>query len=70
MIKPSLIERAYELARSGECARLTDVKKRLLREGYENVRAHLDGKRLKAELVGLCAQVRRSAPADLGAGAH
>jgi hypothetical protein len=33
--KVSALERAFQLARSGQAATITDIKKRLKREGYE-----------------------------------
>ena len=32
--RPTVIERAYELARNGSCASLVEVKKQLRKEGY------------------------------------
>jgi hypothetical protein len=33
--KVSALERAFQLARSGQAATIADIKKRLKREGYE-----------------------------------
>jgi hypothetical protein len=46
----ALIERAFELARSGACGSLTEIAKALQREGYRNVPAHLEGRRIRDEL--------------------
>jgi hypothetical protein len=44
------IERAYELARSGSCRKLTDVVATLKRERYDSVDAHLAGASIRQEL--------------------
>ena len=41
--RPSTIERAFELARSGECGSLVEIEKRLLSENHDNVVDHLAG---------------------------
>lgn len=46
----STLERAFELARSGECKSLTDLLTKLRREGFENVRRHLDGAGIQRQL--------------------
>jgi hypothetical protein len=48
-----IIERAFQLARSGECNAIGDISLRLRREGYTQVDAHLGGKLIKAQLVKL-----------------
>lgn len=54
MSRPPLLERAYELARSGGCATLKDIKARLKAEDYEHVNSHLDGIRIRNTLRDLC----------------
>ena len=44
------VERAFELARSGECASLDDIRKRLQAEGCEQVTRHLMGKNIQQSL--------------------
>lgn len=50
------VERAFELARSGSCQSVEEVRRALVHEGYEGVRAHLAGaaigKQLKTLLQG------------------
>ena len=48
MHSPSIIERAFELARSA--ATIEEVRNALRREGYSNVDAHLAGPSIKADL--------------------
>lgn len=62
MDRPTLIERAYELAGSGECEALHDIVERLQAEGYANVEADLEGwgipERLQA--IAAAAHARRT----------
>lgn len=46
----ALIERAFQLARSGACGSLTEIARALRTEGYRNVPAHLEGKAIRDEL--------------------
>ncbi len=48
--RPLLIERAFELARSGSCRSVAEVAARLKRENYEAVDAHLAGPSLRRDL--------------------
>ena len=50
----STVERAYELARSGKCRTVDEVRTTLIREGYEAVQAHLTGPSIKRDLSSLC----------------
>ena len=62
----STVERAYELAKSGSCADLNDIKRKLRSEGYGNVTPHLSASLLSRELRALCkaASGRKDAPAQ------
>ena len=53
-LKPTTIERAYELARDGACRTVTEIKQRLQAEGYDRVRDSLYGQSLNADLRKLC----------------
>ena len=53
-----LIERAYQLARSGDCATLGAIKARLKRERYVNVDRHLQGAAIVRDLRRLCIAAR------------
>jgi hypothetical protein len=50
------IERAFELARSGECRTLPELKHRLRRERLESVDFHLAGKLTRTQLTELMAR--------------
>ena len=52
------IERAFELASSGECRTMDELKRRLRREQLEAVDFHLAGKSIKAQLNELMTQAR------------
>jgi len=43
-----IIERAFQVAEQSES--LDEVRKRLIREGYASVEAHLSGRQIKREL--------------------
>lgn len=53
-LRPTTLERAYELARGGGCRTVTEIKQRLQIEGYERVRDSLYGQSLTADLRRLC----------------
>ena len=61
MTRPTAIERAYALARSGQCGGIQDIKKRLRAEGYTAAEAHLFGATLTTALRKLCAEARAAA---------
>lgn len=50
------IERAYELAKSGACRTVGDIKARLQAEGYEGVKDRLYGASMTGALRKLCAE--------------
>ena len=52
--RPTTIERAYELARSGECRTLSDVKQRLSADGHDRIQEHLYGSTVSSALRKLC----------------
>lgn len=54
MSAPSAVERAYELARSGEFAQLSEIKERLKAEGCRAVDAQLAGRAIQGHLRAIC----------------
>ena len=52
-LRPTTIERAFELARSGECRTMPELKHRLRREQMESVDVHLGGKLTRSQLTEL-----------------
>ncbi|MGN6278937.1 MAG: hypothetical protein ACTHM8_09475 [Sphingomonas sp.] len=59
------IERAIELAKSGSCATINDIRKALRAERFDAVDANLSGHFTKHQLNGLINEARRSA-GDIG----
>jgi hypothetical protein len=62
--RPTTLERAYELARSGSCRTVGDIKTRLQAEGYEGVKDRLYGASLTTALRKLCAENYVATPED------
>ena len=56
--KPTVVERAYELAASGEFSRVSDIAQRLSKEGYASPREHLEGRMIQSALRKACAASR------------
>lgn len=47
------VERAFELAASGACRTIDDIRRRLGTEGYPSVDAHLAGSAIRRQLKAL-----------------
>ncbi len=60
----STIERAFDLARSGECQTLTQIRRRLRAEGRSDVDGQLFGRTIAAQLQQLCRASRDAAVSD------
>ena len=60
---PSTLERAFQLARSGECASTAEIRIRLKRERCDAVDALLQGPSINRQLRLLCEEARRAAEA-------
>jgi hypothetical protein len=56
--RPGTVERAYELARSGSCTGVGDIRQHLAQEGHDSVQQHLSGPSLRRELARLCKAAR------------
>lgn len=54
----SLIEKAFELARSGEFKTVHDIVQRLYRENYDQVAQHLGGRATSRQLKAVIASGR------------
>jgi hypothetical protein len=52
------LERAFELARTGDCTSVDDIRKRLKAEQYSQVDAHLAGASVRRQLLDLCREAR------------
>ncbi|SFS81151.1 hypothetical protein [Brevundimonas viscosa] len=55
-LRPTTLERAYELAREGRCRTVSDIKQALSSEGYDRIQDALYGPSLTADLRKLCQQ--------------
>jgi len=55
------IERAFELARSGRFASVSDIRLALRRERFDQVEAHLAGSSIARQLRALCDEARKQA---------
>jgi hypothetical protein len=53
---PSLVERAYDIASSGQCGNLVEVVRQLKRDGYRamEIEGYLAGKALRKNLKIMC----------------
>ncbi|TAJ71275.1 MAG: hypothetical protein EPO51_13310 [Phenylobacterium sp.] len=60
--QPTSLERAFELARSGECASISDVRKRLKQEGLSV--SQLEGPMLTRQLREICTAATLSSAAN------
>jgi hypothetical protein len=58
------IKRAFEIAASGECTTLEELKKRLKQDGHFSVEEHLAGSSIRKQLNALIADARRSHSQD------
>jgi hypothetical protein len=56
------LERAYELARSGHCVNLADIRRGLFAEGYDDANGQLNGPVLHKDLHRLCDAARGLGP--------
>jgi hypothetical protein len=52
------LERAFELAQSGDCTTIDDIRRRLKTESYAQVDAHLAGATVRRQLLDLCKAAR------------
>jgi hypothetical protein len=63
-LSPTLLQRAFELARSGTCLTLFDVRKRLRAEGFSltEIGTQIHGKSLTRQLQTLVDAAREPGP--------
>ena len=59
--KPSIIERAFQLANAGDCASVKDIRERLSREDYASVESYIRGASLVRQLQYLIGSARTAA---------
>ena len=66
--RPTCIERAFALAKSGKCDSVKSVRQQLKAEGYSEA-GHLSGNAIRRQLMALLATARAGKP-DKHWGAH
>jgi hypothetical protein len=59
--RPTILERAYELAKSGECLGTADISRTLAKEGYDHAIIQLHGPVLVRQLGALCRAAQMTA---------
>jgi hypothetical protein len=64
MTDQTTLERAFVLARSGDCATVNEIRARLKAERHDQVEAHLAGPSIKRQLARLCAESKAVDTAD------
>ncbi|HEY0027000.1 MAG TPA: hypothetical protein VGC35_03950 [Allosphingosinicella sp.] len=69
MTEPTTIERAFEIARSGSCTSVQEIRMALKKERFDNVEAHLAGPSLARQLRTLCEAAKVSDRAEAEAAA-
>ena len=58
MNRPTTLERAFALARSGSCATVNEIRLQLRAERFDQVDAHLSGSSIARQLRDLCIDAR------------
>lgn len=57
--RPSTLERAFELARSGEYASASEIRRQLKAEGYQDADKQLYGQSIVSQLRKICIEAKR-----------
>lgn len=47
----SVVERALDMARSGDYRAVSDIERRLQKDGFDRVREHLDGRLIRRQIL-------------------
>lgn len=61
------LERAFQLAKSGDCASVTQIRERLKKEGYSDWQSHTKGPSIRSQLNALCAEAVKAKAEKAGA---
>jgi hypothetical protein len=56
--RPSVIERAFQVAKSGKVANIVELRARLAEEGYSNVAMALTGRALAQQISRMIVEAR------------
>lgn len=66
MLETGIIERAFQLARSGRFKKVDEIQRALKREGYGRTEGHLSGRLIRTQLKRACHEAAvRPAAAEL-----
>ncbi len=65
MFETGIIERAFELARSGRFKKVDEIQRALKREGYGRADGHLSGRLIRTQLRRACDEAAQR-PANAG----
>ncbi|HEY1613110.1 MAG TPA: hypothetical protein VGF97_05365 [Rhizomicrobium sp.] len=57
--RPTMLERAFEIARSGKATDCHDIEKQLAREGYGSAALAGEGRILRKQVGDLCKSAKR-----------
>jgi virulence-associated protein VapD len=68
--RPTTLERAYQLAQSGACRTVSDIKQALQTEGYERIQDSLYGGTITSALRKLCQEHYVLNPDEKAAGSE
>jgi hypothetical protein len=60
--RPTVLERAFEIARSGKATDCHDVEKHLARDGYGSAALAGEGRTLRKQIGELCKTARHAQP--------
>jgi hypothetical protein len=60
----STVERAYQLAKSGECNGIGQIRERLRAEGYSRADSQISGQTFRSQLKKLCEAAQAKPAAD------
>jgi hypothetical protein len=60
--RPTTLERAFELARSGDHAGPETLRRQLFSEGYYDARAQISGRSLRVQLTRICSEAASRGP--------
>ncbi len=55
MERKSILERAFELAKGGDCHTMNDIRRALVAEQHSNIEGHLGSRSLRKQLLLLMA---------------
>lgn len=58
--RPGVVERAFEIAKSGKAANIAELRKQLTAEGYSNNAQFLAGRSLSNQLTRMITEARMS----------